>query len=351
MSQPADARLIGLFVLGALALAVVLVLAFGGGGYFGKVQKYTAYFEGSVNGLNVGAAVKLKGVSIGRVKDVLVQYDMEHNRVLTPVVLEIDMEKVMATYDSQSTRHHHPALKDLIDRGLRARLSLHSLVTGQLYVDINFLPDQPGNLVGEQSLGLPEIPTVVSSKEEIEKTLQQLASEVRDMPLKETVEAMHDAIRRVEHLLAKPETSASIDNLNQTLKDLQHLVRHLDGKVDTLTGVFDRTAKDGQTLINNLNQRLPNLLDPTAKAMQDGQTLMKHLNQRLPPLLDSTEKAMGAANGALSSVESLTEPGSELSNALRDISEAARSLRALADSLERNPDNLLFGRKKQDDEE
>ena len=251
MSKPANTRLIGLFVMGAIALVVGLTLMFGGHSLFSNQKRYVAYFEGSVNGLNIGAAVKLKGVSIGRVTDIMVQYDMDLNRVFTPVITEIDLEKVMETFDSQPKRHQHPTLQELIDRGLRARLSVQSLVTNQLYVDINFLPDSTEHLVGDRSLGLPELPTIASSKDEIEKTLQQVAAEVRQIPIKETADAA---------LLAKPETDATIENLNRTLLNLHQIIKHLDQKVDGLTADLGGAARQGQTLIKHLDERLPPLL-------------------------------------------------------------------------------------------
>lgn len=325
MSKPANTRLIGFFVLGAMALAVALVLTFGGGQYFNSAQRYVAYFPGSVTGLNVGALVKLKGVNIGRVTDILVQYDAAQNRVLTPVVMQVDFRKVLNIGEG-----HQPSsleLPELIERGLRARLSMQSLVTSQLYVDVNFLPDKPVQLVGAGELGLPEVPTISSSKEELENTVQSIAAQVKDLPLKETVEATRNSLRRVEHLLSKPETDAAITNLNRTLEELQKLIRHLDGKVDAVTG--------------NLNN-----------TVEDSHTLMKNLNERVVPLLATTEKTMAAigatavqARGSLAAVEGFGGPDSELNAALRELARAARSVRHLAEALERNPEALISGKR------
>jgi paraquat-inducible protein B len=347
MKASASARLIGLFVMGGLFLGSVLLLMFGSGHYFSKVKRYVAYFDGSVNGLVTGAPVKLRGVAIGRVNDVLIQYDTDHNRVLTPVVAEIDLEKVMETYGQNSDRgHQHPTLNELIDRGLRARLSLQSLVTNQLYVDIDFQPDHPGHLLGEKVLDLPEIPTVPSSKDEIEKTVQQVAREIRELPLKDTVDATLGMIRRVDGLLTKPETDASIENLNQTLLDLQKVLRHLDGKVDSVSGNLDTTARDMQQLIRRLDATVMTLTTSVEGAVSDGRVLVNSLNTQIPPLLSNTNEGVTQAKGTLSAFEALAEPDSELSNTMRNVSEAARAIRKLADTLERNPENILYGREK-----
>lgn len=344
MDNRLDVRIIGLFVLGGLALATVLVLMFGGGYYFSHVQRFVAYFPGSVNGLNSGAPVKLRGVSIGRVDNVLVQYDLDQNRVLTPVVLEIDLEKVMETR-GQKPGHAHPGLGELIERGLRAKLALQSLVTNQLYVDIDFLPGQPAVLVGQKSFRWPEIPTVTSSKDEIEKTVQQVVREVRELPLKDTVEAALGAIRRVDSLLAKPETDAAIVNLNRTLLDLQQLLRHVDGKVDNLSGNVDQTAREARQLVKRLDQSAATLTTAVDGLARDGRVLVNHLNAGVPDLLGNANDSLKQARATLSTLEGMTQPDAELSTALRDMSEAARAIRRLADTLERHPDNLLYGRR------
>ena len=326
MSKPADPRLIGLFVLGGVALAILLVLMFGGGRYFTSAKKYVAYFQGSVNGLNVGAPVKLKGVGIGRVTDILVQYDMQNNRVLTPVIVQVDLRKLMDIRENHQPPHS-PTLPELIERGLKARLSLQSLVTSQLYVDVNFYPDRPVHMVGIPEIGLPEIPTVPSNKEEIENTIQDTLAEVRDLPIKETFDATLHSVRRVEHLLSKPEIEAGIANLNRTLEDLQHLIRHMDGKVDTLSRDLDDTVKDSRVLVQSLHERMMPLLATTERT------------------LAAAADTVAQAKGALSTVEGFGSSDSDLNTALRDFSKAARSVRALADYLERNPEALIYGRR------
>lgn len=332
MSQPANTRLIGLFVLGALALGIAITLIFGGGSYFGSARKYVAYFEGSVNGLSVGAPVKLKGVAIGRVSDVLVQYDLEHNRVLTPVIAEIDLGKVFETRDSRPAKRR-PTLDELVDRGLRARLSVQSLVTNQLYVDVNFLPDKPVRLVGSENLGLPEIPTLPSSKDELENTVQEMVAKVRELPLKETVEATLGSLRKIEQLLSAPETQASIVNVNKTLEDLQRLIRHVDAKVDGLSQGIEGTARESQALLKTLNGRMGPLLDST--------------HQALGSINETFTQAKGTLGTVNNAMEGITDPDAELGTALRELSDAARSIRALAETLERHPETLIYGRERQ----
>jgi paraquat-inducible protein B len=327
MKPSTDTRLIGAFVLAALALTVAVILVFGRTNLFSPAKRYVAYFQGSVNGLNVGAPVRLKGVAIGRVTDILVQYDTENDRVLTPVIAEIDLGKVMDIHEDDGKTRHRPGLQELIDRGLRARLSVQSLVTGHLFVDVNFYPDKPVHRVGAERMGLPEIPTIASSKDEIETTIGETVSELRKLPIKETFDATRHSVEEIEHLLTQPETKASIANLNRTLEDLDRLVRHADARVEKLAAGLDGTVTETRTLL-------------------------RHLNARLEPLLGATEKTLGSvsatfaqAQGTLAGLEAFSGPDSELATALRDVSAAARSARLLADYLERHPEALVYGKR------
>lgn len=103
MSKQVSPVLIGAFVLGAVAVLVLGVLVFGGQQWFAPRNRVIVYFDSSVNGLSIGAPVKLKGVTIGKVSDVLVEYDKANNKVLTPVVMEVDLDRV--TDVGRSGRH------------------------------------------------------------------------------------------------------------------------------------------------------------------------------------------------------------------------------------------------------
>ena len=285
-------RLIGLFVLLGLALWTGIVIMWGSGGYFSTLPRYVIYFEGSVNGLAAGSVVRLKGVTIGKVIQVKVRYNVDDAKIMTPVIAEMDLGKIIETNTQGSPV---PELDTLVKQGLRARLGVQSLVSNQLYVDLEFLPKTTPHLVGIAEQTLPEIPTVSSSKEELERTLEFMAHEVRELPLKDTVDATLQVLRHTDQLLTKPETSASIDRLNDNLAELKGLIRQLHGE--------------------------------------------------LPPLLSSATETMKQAKASLTSVSDFVQTDSELSTALKDVSEAARSIRRLADTLERHPDAVLYGRK------
>jgi paraquat-inducible protein B len=336
VSRPANPRLIGLFVLGALALAVVLVLMFGSGRYFTTTPTYVSYFQGSVHGLNVGAPVKLKGVIIGRVVDIRVEYDVDHDRVLTPVISQIDLGKITEIGGGRDGPRPL-TLSELIDHGLRARLNQNNLISGQLYVDLSFLPAHPAILVGAEGIDLPEIPAVASGRDQLENVLEKAMADFRELPIKETVAATLRSLQQVESLLSAPETKASIANLNRTLEDLQGLIRHVDSKVDRLAGSFTGTAEESEKLVKNLNQRIVPLLETTQRTLNT-------TDRTLNTIADTFSRANGTLGTVDSTLETFAAPDSELNTALTDLSEAARAIRSMADTLERHPESVLYGK-------
>ena len=325
MSNKANPALIGGFILGALALLVAIILLFASG-TFSHSQKNIIYFEGSVNGLNIGALVKLKGVAVGKVIDILVVYDEQHGKIMTPVIVEFEPQKI---FDMQGQHLYGAGPKDmkkLVDQGLRAQLQMQSLVTGQLFVDINFRPETPVKLMAGDHPQYPEIPSIPSPKEQLENTIEEVVSKLRKMPLQQTFQALLNSILELEKLIKSPQIASSLETIDHTLKDLRQVVRHLDGKIDPLTDNLNSSLKEGKNLLATINHNTAPVMLSTQEAMQ------------------ATVSAMNQATTALATVNQAAGQNASLDLALKDLSSAAKSLRVLADYLERHPDALLYGK-------
>ncbi len=140
MSAKANKSLIGAFVLGATALAVAGVVIFGSGRFFRKPHMFVMYFPGSVKGLNVGAPVMFRGVKVGQVTDMKVNFYGKELNILIPVYIELDPRTdVLVSGDVPKGQY----LKALIKKGLRAQLQMQSFITGQLLIDLDFHPGKP----------------------------------------------------------------------------------------------------------------------------------------------------------------------------------------------------------------
>jgi paraquat-inducible protein B len=294
MSKPIGKPIIGAFVLGAVAILVAGLFVLGGGKFLKKKYMRVMYFDGSVKGLKVGAPVAFRGVEIGTVSNVAIRTNTKDLTTLIPVVVEIDPDSIETTGGQLGDR-----LPRLIKRGLRAKLELQSLVTGQLQIELDFMPDTEARLVGAKSK-YAEIPTVPS-------TLRKLADELEKFPLKEIGDRLSKILTIIEKIVENPELGQSIHNLNQTLLDTQKLIKDVDRQIDPLATRIKNTA-------------------------------------------DAARPAIEEAEKALANIATLTDKGSEerkqLNRTLKEFQAAVRAIKALAEYLERNPEALIHGKGK-----
>ena len=172
MSKKANPARIGGFVLGALTIGVLGIALFGSGRFFERTEPFVCYFDGSINGLAVGSNVKFKGVPIGSVAEIRLRFsDEDHSaNVRIPVVIRIDESKIEQGADRPVDLSDPQVLERLIGRGLRASLQSESLVTGLLYVNLDFYPEAPPSRLVESG-DLLVIPTLPSTLEAVHPTL------------------------------------------------------------------------------------------------------------------------------------------------------------------------------------
>ncbi|MCK4986016.1 MAG: MCE family protein [Desulfobacterales bacterium] len=337
MSKPANKTMIGAFVLGAVVLAVVAIVIFGSGRFFKDTSKRFCYFQGSVKGLNVGSPVVFRGVQVGEVTDIIVNFDSTKMQAYIPVFFETYSDKFREigpeVVVSESAFHHA-----LVSKGLRAQLQMQSLVTGQLVINVDFLPDTPAKLQGVQLAGPGkkieswwEIPTIPTP-------LQRLESALAEISFKEIAEDVRRAMDGIAKLATSPDLHASIGELRQTMTDIQKLVRNIDSKVEPLATGIDQTLVEVRAGIDQT-------LVEVRAGIGDARKLMR---SNIKEAADSATTALDQANVTLKSIEDIAEEGTQLrydiSAALKEIAAAARSVRVLADFIEQHPDAILRGR-------
>src|SRR5258706_4541780 len=143
MSQKANPTSIGLFFLLGLALGIAALVAFSSRSLFHPQQKAILYFNASLKGLNPGAPVKFRGVTIGSVIDILIRHNQASNDFSMPVVIAIDKKMAQTKSDEQLSIGNQKNLDELIDQNLRGRLDSESLVTGVLYIGLDIVPHAP----------------------------------------------------------------------------------------------------------------------------------------------------------------------------------------------------------------
>ena len=354
MAKQANKTAVGLFVVGAIVLFVIALIIFGGGKFFRETNRYVAFFEGSVKGLSVGAPVMFRGVRIGKVDDFQVYYDVKDEKFKIPVLITLYPDKVHGVgIEEEFTEIENERLwQEMLKGGFRAELQMQSFVTGQLVVQLDFYPNAPLKLYGIEEFDLPkdvkEIPTIQSG-------LQQLTKKIEQIPLGEIVENVSSAIKGINKLINSPETAQTLHYVKQATKDARDLLRRINEKVDPLFAQMDQTLKDSQALLNNVNQQVDPLAASLTQTADDASKLLNNVNSRIEPVqadwAETTKElraALNAAEGALVSIDNMVDENSEFRYQfeafLSEITLMARSLRAFADYLERNPDALLRGK-------
>lgn len=327
MSKKANPTLVGTFVVGAIVLVIVAVTILGSGRLFRKTYEFVLYFEGSVSGLREGAPVKYKGVEIGSVTNILLQLDegAEVNRI--PIIIKLDANKISGRGVGGSLADP-AALKAAIDRGLRGQLQTESIVTGVLFVALDLVPDSPAQFVQPPGSRYQEIPTITTTLQKAQDILGQLLTKLDDIDFKSLLTSVADAVKNIEgfaknkdlqeafagvnRLVNKPELHAAIRSLDQTVLKISHAA---DG-VQKVAGSLDRSVA----------------------------TLSADLKETLTGVRDAVKQIQVT----VANVDGFVDPNSptsyELIKALKELSGAARSLKLMADYLERNPSALLFGK-------
>ncbi len=330
MSKQANPFAIGAFLVGALILLTLGVMIFGGSDFFKDKKRFVIFFDSALNGLNVGAPVKLQGVQIGNVKEISLMMDATTGRIFKPVVIEIDPALLRDLSGVQSHRHSEKERRKdaqrLIDAGLKGRLETQSLLTGLLYVDLNFYSDKPVNLVKLDYKSLPELPSVPTTVDEIRNTADEILNRARQLPVEELMKNLNDTLGELRGMLQSDNTKQSLAGLAKSLQETQRLMATLNDHVGPL--------------ITNANG-----------ALADTRTTLQDFNKELLPVLKAAEQSLAAATRVmegsqhtLDAVEIMAAPDSQLGQALVEMRNASRSLKDLTESLERRPESLIYGK-------
>lgn len=357
MSKPASKKLIGLFVLGAIALLVVALVIFGSGKIFTKTVPVVFYFEGSVKGLDVGSPVVIRGVKIGAVTDVELQLDVKDSSFRIPVHAEFDPAKISKIGGVKYTpQERTAAMKKLIDQGLRAQLQMQSIVTGQLLINLNFLPDTPIRLVGTDPRQL-EIPTVPTPIEELAQKLEKL-------PIEETFNKLASTVGRVEEIISSPEVEGGIKDLAQGMKEVRKLIKSIDDEIKPMSASIQGTMKDTRALISNadkLAQNVDRQVEPLSSkvggTLDATRKLVEEVNGEVSPVASDVKKTLEEARAALVQTQRTLQAAQghyaegsafyyELTEALAGLNETSQSINSLTEYLKRHPDSVIWGKGK-----
>lgn len=243
--------------------------------------RYLTYFDGSVRGLGVGAPVEFRGIRVGQVAEVSLEFDGRDFRI--PVLLEIEPGRVKTPGSDDAAVVAH--LEGLVARGLRAQLRTGNLLTGQLVVTLGLHPDAPPARIvrgGEH----PVLPSVPSQLEALTDQLQALVDKIDALP-------MEGIAKELERSMG-----ALRDTLGQT--------GELAGAVQSdLVPAMTRTMNEAERSLASVRE-----------------------------VMGGVDALIGTRAPAVVELQRLLDGGTQ----------AVRAVRLLADHLERNPEDLIRGR-------
>lgn len=323
MAKAASKTIIGAFVVGAVALVVAAVALFGSGRFFTERPTYVMYFPGSVTGLEKGSPVLFRGVKVGDVTEISAMFDKNMSVVIS-VYVEYDPASLTIPEGLKIAAggKRYPFINKLIAKGLKAQLRMKSLITGQLYVALDFFPAKPISLTGLDRR-YPEIPTIPSTSDVLMSTLEQV-------PLAEITNKLLKVTEGIEKIINSPEIKGSVKSLDADLRSLGDLIRNFDAEVKPLAASLMDTSAAARGAFVQAEKTL---------ALNDGEP---------GKMAESLQKTLEDLRGAIASYQNLAERntnlGYDLAKTLQEIDGAAKSLRSLAEYLERHPESLVKGK-------
>ena len=311
-------------MIGGLIIAVASTAVLAGNSWFQKRTTFVSFFHETVNGLEVGAPVKFQGAPIGTVTNIGIQIDNRNKTFQVPVEFQIDVTQLTTAVGTYVDLAKRPVLLAQVENGLRAQLQMESIVTGQLYVELQYREGAKPAEFEPRATKWPEIPTSPSLMAALGTGAGSVVSEVVNVLFKVNemlaamdIPAINKAVvasaQSVQRLVDAPEIRAA-------LKD-----------VPGMTAQVSRTMAAVETLAGKSTAAIePMTAELTASAKEMNATLQ------------SLRKTVDDMRGVLSTDSGL---GFGLEAALASMKEAASALSLLVKSLEQNPDMLLRGKK------
>jgi len=317
-------RLVGIFVLGAVAIGLLGVLLLTSGEFFSHKERYAVFFPGSVKGLTPGSVVTFRGVQIGEVSQVTPFVTGGEPPVQIEVVLEIRPDAVEAPEGGPNPFQNlggADLAQALIDRGVRARLLTLSIITGQRYIDLDFMPTERGRFTG---LGrqYPELPTTLSALEKLGEEAGDFLDKLASLPLDQVFGNANAAFARLDTLLASPNLQDFLASAGSSVKALEPTLAELRVTLDN---------------VNALVQRLDAEVEQTGSATRDTAADLQELLARADGTLRRLESTIaGTEDAQFQAVQTMN-----------DMSRALTSMRNLVEFIEMHPEAFIAGKPKE----
>jgi paraquat-inducible protein B len=336
MARRVSSTSIGAFVLASFGLAVIVAVVLGSGTLFTHPRYFICMFQGNLNGLKIGAAVKVKGVQIGTVEKIGLRLtpgegvlrQVRYSEMPLPVIFQLD-EKEFKRKGATGAALEPEEFQGLIQQGLRAQLNMESLLTGLLYIDLGFHPDQPAQIFIEPGSGpFPEIPSIPTDMEQIREDATKALAKIEKLDFNKLIDSITDAGISVKQLAADPQLRQAIASFSRIVGDPS--IREAISEAKVTLGNVNRAVLSAKNVLDKTSPKIAPLIASLEKSSTDLQS------------------ALVQARSTMASAQLIVSPGSPITHkldaTLDELADASRSIHDLADYLQRNPSALIRGK-------
>jgi len=318
MGKRVSPAVIGSFVIASFAILIVALIVVGSGKMFRKPIRFVCMFPGDLNGLKVGAPVKVRGVQIGEVSAIRLRLDLSEGQIRPdfkgfrlPVIIDLD-KSMLTERGATGAALGKRGVEDWIKRGMRAQLQVESLLTGLLYIDLDLHKGTQPNFVLEPGGPYLEIPTVPTELAQVQQRLTETLDKFEKIDFKGLINSITDAADSIKSL-------ANSSDLRETLQSLKGTVANLNQTIITARRVLNDANSNIGPLVTDLRESS-----------------------------DEANKTMKETRGALVRLQQVLDPDSplavHLNQTLESLDQTSRSVGELTDYLQRNPAALVRGR-------
>ena len=324
MSAKTHPRLVGAFVIGAVVLVLAAIVLLSSGGLFQERPRFVVFFPGSVKGLQTGSQITFRGVRVGEVIEVSAfQTGLPDNPIQIEVVCEFYGDVVEAPEgvpDPYEDLESAESTALLIEQGIRARMMSASLLTGQKYIELDFLPDEPARLAG-LSRRYPEIPTSPTAMEKLGARMEDLLNKVAELPLDQMLENVQKAILALRELLESPDLKGTLEGTHSGAKAVEPTLAELRTTLKKTREVIEKLGTDASGVTTGVNETLA----------------------ELRVRFERTEQTFEALEATLRGADDARMDASET---LLELERALKAFRSLTEYVQTHPEALIQGKEK-----
>jgi paraquat-inducible protein B len=260
---------------------------------YAEKELFILNFDTSVRGLSPGALVEFRGIQIGEVIDLKLEYDANTKSFDIPVLIVIEPGRLNLKENS-APQDHKKFIDYLVAKGLRAQLRTGNLVTGQQFVALDFFPNAAPVRISYKG-SYPVIPTLPTQIEEIASKVGQFITKLDKLPIEQIGNDLKDTLQGARRITNSPEIGEALRSLNTAVKEIQMLT----------TALRTGTAPELNAVLKQAQLSLA-----TSKAVLETDSPLQY----------------------------------QMKETLEELSDAARSLRILVEYLENHPESIISGK-------